>query len=408
MNILFLTQVLPFPLDAGPKVRAYHVLQYLAQHHSVTLVSFTRPTDTPEAIAHLRTICHSVHCLPMPRSRLRDTLHMAKSLLTRDSFIINRDWIPAMTDLLGDLLRGDTQFDAIHADQLWMAPYALWARRAIAERQSVLHHLPLLVLDQHNAVHLIPQRMAYHQSNPLMRMLLNLEARKLANFEVQTCLRFERVTWVTEEDYEAVQLHAHPCTVQVPKSAVIPICIDLGCGSVIHRTRNMHRVTFMGGLHYPPNADGILWFAKEVFPEVLHAVLTIIGKSPPPQLQRLGIPAHNLDVTGYVDDPELYLSETAVMIVPLHSGGGMRVKILEAWRKGLPVVSTSVGAEGFHIAAGENILIADSPTAFAQATVDLLQDHTLARMIADNGWQSVLERYNWCDRYKAWNAVYQG
>src|SRR5690606_29091137 len=96
MKILFLTQVLPFPLDAGPKVRAYYVLRHLAQSHEVTLLSFVRATDTPEAIDHLRQICAGVYTVPMPRGKVRDGVHLVQSLLTGQPFIIARDWVPAM------------------------------------------------------------------------------------------------------------------------------------------------------------------------------------------------------------------------------------------------------------------------------------------------------------------------
>ncbi|MCB0136728.1 MAG: hypothetical protein KDD75_16605, partial [Caldilineaceae bacterium] len=103
MNILFLTQVLPYPLDAGPKVRAYYVLRYLAQHHAVTLVSFVRATDTPAAMVHLRTFCRAVHGVPMQRSKLKDAGFLARSLLARRPFIIERDVSGAMDALLDDL-----------------------------------------------------------------------------------------------------------------------------------------------------------------------------------------------------------------------------------------------------------------------------------------------------------------
>ena len=106
MHILFLTQVLPYPLDAGPKVRAYHVLRYLAQHHKVTLVSFVRQTDTPEAIAHLRTICEAVHVVAMDRSRTLDIKFLAQSLLASTPFLIQRDQRPAMNRLLTEIVAG--------------------------------------------------------------------------------------------------------------------------------------------------------------------------------------------------------------------------------------------------------------------------------------------------------------
>ncbi|MCB0082749.1 MAG: hypothetical protein KDE47_17535, partial [Caldilineaceae bacterium] len=119
MRILFLTQVLPYPLDAGPKLRAYYVLRHLAQRHEITLVSFVRPTDTAASVAHLRSFCHAVHTIQMPRSKLLDGVHLLRSLITNRSFIIERDWTTAMTGLLTSVVEQAGPFDAIHADQLW-------------------------------------------------------------------------------------------------------------------------------------------------------------------------------------------------------------------------------------------------------------------------------------------------
>jgi glycosyltransferase involved in cell wall biosynthesis len=297
-----------------------------------------------------------------------------------------------------------------------MAPYALWTGQIAGTCPSQGQEPPLLVLDQHNAVYLIPQRLAEHEGNWLKRTLLALESHKLARFEVDTCLQFDRVTWVTNEDYEAVQQRSQGQSQQqrinIGNAGVIPICADAESVTVAARTPAARRVTFLGGLHYPPNAEGVLWFAKEVFPQVLRAVpdavLTVIGKQPPASLKSFGIPAENLDVTGYVDDLEPYLDETAVSIVPLHSGGGMRVKILDAWSKAIPIVSTAVGAEGIEICPGKNILIADGPADFAEATLRVLQNATLAQQLAQGGRQQVLEAYNWRTRYQAWDSIYCG
>jgi glycosyltransferase involved in cell wall biosynthesis len=178
----------------------------------------------------------------------------------------------------------------------------------------------------------------------------------------------------------------------------------------IERAPGARRVTFLGGLHYPPNAQGVLWFAREIFPQVLaaapDAVLTVIGKQPPPELHELGIPAHNLDVTGYVDDPTPYLAETGAFIVPLLAGGGMRVKIIDGWTWGLPIVSTRVGAEGVEAVHGHNMLLADAPHDFARAVIDLLCDPARNAAIAAGGRRTVLERYNWKTVYRSWDQIY--
>ena len=115
-----------------------------------------------------------------------------------------------------------------------------------------------------------------------------------------------------------------------------------------------------------------------------------------------------VEVTGYVVDLTPYLAETGAFIVPLHAGGGMRVKILDAWIWGLPVVSTTIGAEGIYTHPDEDILIADTAQAFAQAVIRVLQDPNLAQQLAQNGRQTVTKEYDWRVVYPAWDIVYDG
>ncbi len=397
MRILFLSQLIPWPLDAGPKVRSYYVLRHLAEAgHEVTLLAFSRESDAAASIDHLRGFCAAVHTVPMRRSRARDAWHFGRSLLTGTPFLIARDSVAAMTRKAGELAAGGT--DAIHADQLWMAQYALSAAQAVPDQS------PLLVLDQHNAMYLIPQRLAESDAGPVQRALLRREAALMRRYEADTCGRFNDVVWVTAEDRDAVGL---PDTPASPRSHVIPICVDPQGTPVINRVAHPHRVTFLGGLHWPPNAAGIVWFAREVWPSVHaacpDAVLTIIGKSPPKELDGRG---EGIEVTGYIDDPMSYLKETAVFIVPLHAGGGMRVKILDAWAWGLPVVSTTIGAEGIDCRHGDNLLVADTATDFVTAVQRVMADHPLANLLALACRDSVGVCYDWKKIYSAWDAIY--
>ena len=124
MKILYLSQLIPYPPDAGPKVRAYYALRYLALRHEVTLLAFSRPDDRPEAVEHLKEFCDAVYTVPMRRSKLRDARSLITSLLGGRSFVIQRDTVPEMARKLDELL-AEGDFDAVHADQLWMAQYAL-------------------------------------------------------------------------------------------------------------------------------------------------------------------------------------------------------------------------------------------------------------------------------------------
>ena len=135
MRVLFLTQVLPFPLDAGPKVRAYYVLRHLADSgHAVTLASFRRAGDTPGALAQLRQLCAAVHTVPMIRSPARELAAFRRSRRTGRPFLIERDEDAAMRALVRSLAKG-TAPEVVHADQLWMASYAK-ARRSSSVTQT--------------------------------------------------------------------------------------------------------------------------------------------------------------------------------------------------------------------------------------------------------------------------------
>lgn len=406
MRILFLSQLVPYPLDAGPKVRSYYVLRHLAAAgHEITLLAFSRENDTAASIVHLRSFCAAVHTVPMARSRVRDAFHFGRSLLGGLPFLIARDSVAAMHGAVRDIA-SSKPFDVIHADQLWMASYALVAAAGAADAR------PRLVLDQHNAMYRIPQRLAESSDNSLRRAILRREAKVMRRYEVDTCRRFDEVVWVTTEDRAAVGLDEPTDSLQPsPQQYVIPICVDPDAQPVIRRVPSPFRVTFLGGLHWPPNAAGILWFAREVWPRVAaecpHAVLTVIGKNPPSELAGDRRPAAGgVEVTGYVADPMLYLAETAVFIVPLHAGGGMRVKILDAWAWGLPVVSTTIGAEGIACRDGGNLLIADEAAALAAAVVRVCREMETGRALGNAGRSAVEAGYDWHSAYTAWDTIY--
>lgn len=394
MNILFLSQVVPYPVDAGPKVRSYYVLRYLAQFHRVTLVAFRRESDSTGALAHLETFCHAVHTVPLTRSRSQDALHLARSFVQGRPFLIVRDDLKAMSERLRSLTHSQS-FDVVHADQLAMAHYGL---RVQAPRR---------VLDQHNAVWTIMKRLAENEASRLKRAGIQREARLLKSYEMVMCGQFDQVVTVTEQDRAALTFADH-----APRAPLqtIPICIDPQHITPLPFNAHARDLVCVGGMFYPPNVDGMMWFARQVLPliwkESPETCLYVVGARPAPELLALGEHEPRIVVTGYVTDTNEYLARSAAFIVPLRAGGGMRVKILDAWARGVPMVSTTVGAEGIALAPGENILLADTPVAFARAALRLLQDRTFATHVAQQGRQWVKTHYAWQTVYHAWDRIY--
>jgi len=412
-RILFLSQLLPFPLNTGPKVRSYYVLRHLTQKHQVTLLAFSRPDDPPEAVQHLREFCDEVHLVMMHRSLGRNIFALIASLLASESFTIRRDHKSEMVQAVERLLKNG-QYDAVHADQLWMAQYALRAR-------GVANGIKL-VLDEHNACFQVTRRLVARERNPLLRLLFNLEWRRLRAYEAQACASFDHVVTVTEEDRSILQGLIHwsrENTKQLevnttnPNFVTIPICIDTRSTTPVQPIPGTMDVLHLGTMFWLPNIEGVLWFASQVWPQVVaqipQATFTIAGKNPPAEIRALskgqkGMPS--IQVTGYVPDPQPYLERAGVFIVPLLSGGGMRVKIVDGWRWGLPIISTCIGAEGIEYRNGENILIADDPAEFAQAVVQVLSDPLLAQRLRVNGRCWVDDKYDWRSIYPAWDSIY--
>jgi glycosyltransferase involved in cell wall biosynthesis len=402
-RVLFLTQVLPYPLDAGPKIRAYYVLRYLSQKHRITLLTFIRPDDSPASIEHLTQFCDTIETVMITRSRVQDLAAMGRSLFMNEPLLISRDRVPAMDRAL-EIAVTHNRYDVIHADQLWMAPYALRAS-ALAQRNG---YQPCVILDQHNAVHLIPKRMAAEERNPIKKAGWKRENRLMANYEVDTCEQFDLTTWVTREDLAAIQDISYNSTQSSFNHAtVIPICIEPQNAGNLAPLDDRPRILFLGGMHWPPNADAVGWFVNEIYPRVKaiipEAEFLAIGKNPPAEILRIpGVVA-----PGYVEEVESYFQSSRVFVVPIRAGGGMRVKILNAWDQGLPIVSTTIGAEGIECESGKNVLIADDPEGFASAILKILQDKDCAHSLRVAGRAAVQEHYDWKQIYTAWDQVYQ-
>ena len=404
MHILFLTQIVPYPPDAGPKVKTWHVLRYLIQAgHRVTLATFYRDEETPH-LDVLRDLCQEVIPVPIRRSRLADMRYLLKSNFSGRPFLVERDDLPAMRQAVQQIVvRGGV--DAIHADQLTMAQFAFPPADG--------HPWPMTVFDAHNAVWTIVQRGRESAFAPL-KPALSLEATRIRRHEGEILTRFDHVLAVSEVDKHAL-LEALPN--ETPKSplgekiTVIPIAVDTDELQPVQRKPGSRNIFTMGTLHYPPNADGIRWFAREVFPlvrkKIPEATLTIAGKNPPADFSQMA--AKNpgvITVTGYVPDLKPYFERAAMLVVPVRTGGGIRVRILEAFARAMPVVTTTVGLEGIAARPGADVLVEDDAQSFAEAVTTLMNDPALQNQLAENGRRLAEEKYDWRAVLKAMEQVY--
>jgi polysaccharide biosynthesis protein PslH len=436
MRILFLTQIVPYPPDAGPKIKTWNLLRYLAtQGHEIILASFVRPEEV-QYVTNLEQVCEVVHTVHIKRSRLADVGYWLRSHLTGRPFLIERDDLQEMHQVVREIMKSG-QVDCIHADQLTMTQYALPYSGTVVGNgisyQDAVHNSviprngkradekrrPILVFDAHNAVWTIVERM--RQNLPwFLRPVAGLEARRVKRYEGMLVRAFDHILAVTEIDrmhlLEAAKAvngrdRHNKITGSPAPVTVIPIAVDTEQFQPVSRQPCSKSILTLGTLHYPPNADGVRWFLREVFPIVRKSIpeasLTIVGKSPPDYLiQSARQNPEWVKVTGYVPDLRPYLASSALVVIPVRAGSGMRVRILDALAFGVPLVTTTVGLEGIDAQHGKQVLVADTAEEFAENVIVLLKDGDLQARLSRNGRHLVEDHYDWKVALKSMNKIY--
>jgi polysaccharide biosynthesis protein PslH len=157
-------------------------------------------------------------------------------------------------------------------------------------------------------------------------------------------------------------------------------------------------IVFTGAIRYQPNADAVTYFVRRVWPLIRDlepsATFNIVGADPPDEVIRLG-ELSGVNVSGSVEDVRPWLRSASAVVVPLLSGGGTRLKILEAFASGRPVVSTSIGAAGLDVEDDRHLIISDRPMDMAQSVVSVLRNRRQAQNLSDNAYELVQANYRW-------------
>lgn len=383
MRVLVLTLTLVYPADSGSKIKTLQVLRHLATQHEVVYCTFVRSLREIQYAEELLGICCRVLTVPIKRSWVSDLRFVLESFVTGDSFLLRRDNRAAMRSIVLQLL-DEEHIDVLHVNQLNMMCFvpADWSGTVI--------------LDEHDPVWLVVERLRKGRRNPLFRWFLEREARLIRKLEGSACQRSQVVLAVSEQDRLALQEVAGESV----SIKVVPITVDVKSFEAIWKARKPQsdRLLTIGTMFWPPNSEGVIWWLQKGY-DRLHAIcpdLTydIVGPRPSRALQALARRCKGVNVHGYVADVIPFWTSATALVVPILSGGGVRVKILEAMAMGLPVISTTIGCEGLAVRNGEHLLIADTPEEFVNACITLLKDKELACCLTQNAHQLILEQHD--------------
>jgi len=379
MKILFLISQLPYPPDTGAKIRSYNLIKRLSGRHNITMLTFGEKRAERNKLDHLKAICTDV--VLIERKDRNKYLHLLMNLFSVAPYVVKKYYSEDLRDKVR-ALAGESDFDIIHCDSLQMSL-----------NLKGVGGLPK-VLTEHNVETRIWQRYAETERNPLKKAYINIQSRKMRDYEVKTCGSFDRCVAVSEVDKDILTENGSAKDV-----AVVTNGVDCEYFKPQDTEVKQHRLVFTGSLDWIPNEDGMLYFLKEIYPfvkkEIPDVGITIVGRSPGGRLKELAAKDSSVNLTGRVEDVRPHVAEGEVFIAPLRIGGGTRLKILEAMAMGKAVVSTSVGAEGIDAENGKEIMIADKPEEFAQSVIRLFTDDTLKNNLGRAGLDKAKSKYDW-------------
>jgi glycosyltransferase involved in cell wall biosynthesis len=389
MRLLHLTPELPFePGGGGGRGHEYFMCRHLVERgHAVLNISPVTAEEAPHADS-LRKVGVENWVLERPASKLAEVTAavraeprvLAAAVLAPQRALEMRIFWVGMRELVDRAVR-EWRPDVVMVGHDMAAAWA----------QSLPPSLPA-VLTLHNLLwHWYLSRA--RRTTGLRTALLRAEAARYRVYTLRMLRRYQAAVAVSTTEADEVR-RSSPVPV-----FVIPIGVDTRELTPAPDPDGPPRLVFAGTLGYQPNSEGIAWFADDVWPEVLRAVpdaqLDIVGRAPPPGVLALG-DRPGITVVGPVPTMRPYYDRAHAVIVPILTGAGVRVKIVEALSAGRPIVSTSLGWEGLpDVVPGEHLLVANEPAEFASATIRLLRDRELRIRLGEQARALAERRYDW-------------
>ena len=301
------------------------------------------------------------------------------ALVTSDSYNISRFFSPDFDKKLIHIL-GQDEYDVIHLESLFMTPYLSTIRKYSEAR---------IVLRSHNLEHLIWERLANSTGNKAKRIYLKHLASRLKQYEKRTINEVDGIAAISFEDTE--RFKELECKVPL---VTIPFGIDLEKHQPKEKSTENVTLFHIGAMNWAPNEEAINWFLDEIWPGLSHLDLKLhlAGRLMPDYISKQS--NERLIIDGEVESAADFMNSHDIMVVPLLSGSGMRIKIIEAMAHGKTIVSTTVGAEGIDYKDRENILIADSKEEFVTTISRLMKQRDEIQRIGKNARLLVEEKYS--------------
>jgi polysaccharide biosynthesis protein PslH len=384
MRILWVTPQLPC-LNSGAQVRQYHLLRHLSNDFEIRLVSLVQPSEEkfiPEIESWGVKVYPVPFIPPAQRTGWRNRVESwAQMIFDSKPKFAHTYPLHGLNSMMMTICE-DWQPDVCHLETLFVAPLSL-----------SIEKIPW-VLSTQNVESENTRTQAKRRNKLTHRIAGYIESQKLLRWEKHWIQRSNCCIAVSDADAEIIKGWDISNDI-----VIVPNGVDTQWFNAPNTSDNRRRgLLFFGNLGYIPNVDALQYLIQDILPLIQKRhpgiPLNIVGGNASKELTSL-FDVPGVDYMGFVPDIRPYLKAAQVCVVPLLSGGGTRLKILEAMAAGLPVVSTTKGAEGLNVKHNENILIANTPREFFEWVDKLMNDEAFARDLSKNAHRLVKNEYDW-------------
>jgi len=389
IRVVYLAHRLPYPVDKGEKIRTFHQIQHLVEQGFQ--VSVFAPIEHPDELLFAAALREKLN-VTVVTAPLGSTIKRKLTTLIRGcSFSEMHFYSPQLLNLLMQSLQ-QLKPDAIVCTSSVMAAYLFKVGLASSHLKDCTLLMDFMDLDS-------DKWLQYARSTkPPMGWVYQREAKLISKLELQVYRAFQRCFFISENE---VNLFSQRLD-NADKLSVLANGIDAKAFYPAKKTFSPALTApvflFTGVMNYLPNEDAVLWFVESMWGSIKkqwpNATFYIAGMQPSQRIQDLA-KKPGVVVTGYVDDILPYYHKADIFVGPFRLARGVQNKILQAMACGLPVVTTTLGAEGIACQPGKDLLIADDESAFVEKVNQLLQESDLRQVIGAQALQVIAERYSW-------------
>lgn len=380
-SLLFVTTELPWPADSGGRIKSFRLIQFLSTYYELNLVCAHGARDS-KTLTSFREHSGAQSVQVFDSFRKRTAFNWFMALMQFPTFNSFRVYSKRLESMLK---WGIERSDIVIIDHLEM--FEMIDSKSVSK---AIYH-------SHNAEFKLWGDYAKLEGNPLKKWLLEWESDRVKLFE-RWVIQRARMTFMAPNDSNLLMSELNL------NKDKFKLTFHLG-NDVILQTQlvdianSKKQIFFAGTLSWMPNCDGIEWFVTECWPLILKshqdANLVVCGKGANTKLEAKLKNTHGLSYLGYVDDLEPIMNSSRCAIVPLRFGSGMKIKTFDAMYRGLPVVTTRIGAEGIDVENEKHLLIANDSNLFAQQVVRLLSNDEESRTLASNARKLMNDRYTY-------------